>query len=209
MVRKYYFLLLCLLVLSSGSSSPAPNSPQSGIYDPCSSYTHFLRPGSRCLIICPKGDGPSLAYGGNEIEVVSRDGYGQPIPGILASDHWLYGGSSLSLCGGSGSIDADADGDVNGQAVISGILSAGGCCDEIMVVCLAVVIGCPPTRLAISVRSPDLDADLLIDLRDFALFSPNFPSPSNPYDSCCDYDCNGIINLVDFSMFAQHWQHGC
>lgn len=208
-MKKYGFLLLCLLVYSTGRSSTVPDNPHSGIYDPCSSYTHFLRPGSRCLITCPSGDGSSLAYGGNEIVVVSLDATGAPIPGILASDHWLFGGTSLSLCGGAGSIDADEDGDVNGRAVISGVLTAGGCSDELMAVCLGVLIGCPATRLAISVHSPDLDADLDVDLVDFSLFAPHFPSPPNPYDGCCDYDCNSAINLVDFSIFAQHWQHRC
>ena len=149
------------------------------------------------------------ASGGNEIVVVSRDNTGTPIAGILASDYWLIGVSDMPLCGGSGSIDADSDSDANGRTTISGVLDAGGCTDEIMVVGLGVVIGCPSTRLAISVRSPDLDADLDVDLIDFSLFAPHFPSPPNPYDSCMDYDCDGDIDLVDFSIFAQHWQHRC
>jgi len=209
MSKRYCLLLLCLIVFLSGTSSRTPTHASSGIYDPCSSYTHFLQPGTRCLITCPKGDGSSLAIGGNQIVVVSRDNTGQPIAGILASDYWLIGVSELSLCGGSGSIDADSNGNADGRTTISGKLDAGGCSDEIMVVVTGVVIGCPPTRLAISVRSPDMDGDLYVGLTNFSRFGRAYPSTLQPYDSCCDFDCDGDVDLGDFSIFGQHWLHRC
>jgi hypothetical protein len=188
------------------------NSASSGIVDPCSSEADFCAPGGTgCLMICPQGDGPILSDGGNEICVTVRDVNGNPIAGILATDLWLTGCTNLVLCGGSGSSNADAATDAAGQTQFSGGMAAGGCDTGLYVVVQGVVIGCPPTCLAIDVRSPDITADLIVDLSDFSLFAgdPGYPSPPDSYDPCMDYDCDGDIDLVDFSLFAQHWQHTC
>lgn len=186
------------------------DTASSGIVDPCESQAAFCEPGGNgCLIICPQGDGSLLSDGGNEICVTVRDANGNPIAGILATDFWLTGCTDLCLCGGSGSSNADANTDVNGQTTISGGIAAGGCDTGLYVVCQGTLIGCPPTCLAIDVHSPDLDCNLAVDLVDFSLFSSNFPSPPKTYDACMDYDCDGDIDLVDFSIFAQHWQHHC
>jgi hypothetical protein len=186
------------------------NTASSGIVDPCSSEAGFCEPtGTRCLVICPKGDGSTLADGGNEICVTIRDDNGNPIVGVIGTDFWLTGCTNLCLCGGSGSSNADAATDINGQTQFSGGIAAGGCDSGLYVVCQGVIIGCPANCLAIDVRSPDLSCDLIVNLVDFSLFAPNFPSPPKPYVACCDYDCNGLVNLVDFSIFATHWQHAC
>jgi hypothetical protein len=61
------------------------------------------------------------------------------------------------------------------------------------------------------VVSPDISADGIVNLVDFAIFAPSFnTSCGNPnYNPCCDYDCDCDVDLVDFSLFAQHWQHSC
>ena len=187
------------------------NSASSGIVDPCSSEVDFCAPtGSRCLIICPQGDGSTLADGGNEICVIVRDNTGAPIAGILASDFWMIGCTDLALCGGSGSSNADAATDANGETTISGGMAAGGCEDTgLMVVVQGVVIGCPGTCLSITVHSPDIDGSLDVGITDFSRFGLAYPSTVKPYDSCCDYDCDGDVDLVDFSIFGQHWLHVC
>jgi len=186
------------------------NTASSGIVDPCSSEVDFCEvTGTRCLMICPQGDGSTLADGGNEICVTVKDANGAPIVGMIGTDFWLTGCNNLCLCGGSGSSNADQATDVNGQTTFSGGIAAGGCDTGLYVVVQGVVIGCPPTCLTIAVRSPDLSCDLIVNLVDFSLFAPSFPSPPKAYVACKDYDCNGLINLIDFSIFAQHWQHSC
>jgi hypothetical protein len=89
---------------------------------------------------------------------------------------------------------------------------AGGCdIVGVYVVCQGVIIGCPPTCLSMVVVSPDISADGIVNLVDFAIFAPAFnTSCGNPnYNPCCDYDCDCDVDLVDFSLFAQHWQHSC
>lgn len=54
-------------------------------------------------------------------------------------------------------------------------------------------------------RSPDLDADGAVGIVDVATFALFYPP--NPYSMCVDFDCNGIIDLTDLSVFAQHYSH--
>jgi hypothetical protein len=200
-------MLLCWQFLPMNS---APAS--SGIVDPCSSYAWFCQSGTRCWFICPQGDAQTLAAGNNEICVCIEDANGNPIPGILASDFWLIGCTDLHLCAGSGSIDADSATGDNGCTTISGTMFAGGCdIVGVYVVCQGIIIGCPPTCLSMVVVSPDISADGIVNLVDFAIFAPSFnTSCGNPnYNPCCDYDCDCDVDLVDFSLFAQHWQHSC
>ena len=214
MFKRILFIVF-IFCLPAGAPDRAGSNDRSmagkdGIWDGCTSSAHFLQSGTRCLIVCPEGDGPTLADRGNEIVVIVRDIAYQPIPNIPASDFWLFGCSSgLQLCGGGGSIDADSSTNAAGTTTISGRLAAGGCDTGVMIVVLGVIIGCPPICLSLDVRSPDIDGSLDVGITDFSRFGQAYPSTVKPYDSCCDYDCDGDIDLVDFSIFAQHWQHHC
>jgi hypothetical protein len=188
------------------------NTASSGIVDPCSSEAAFCGSGERCFMVCPQGDGDLLSDKGNEICVTIRNSDGDPIENILATDFWLVGCTDLVLCGGSGSSNADAATAADGTTQFSGAMAAGGCDnDGLMVVCQGVVIGCPPTCLVMEIHSPDISGDLLVDLVDFGLFGIAFATAlGDPgYEICFDFDCDGDIDLVDFAIFAQHWQHLC
>ena len=187
------------------------NTASSGIVDPCSSLAEFCQAGSRCLIICPQGDGTLLSTENNEICVTVRDDNGLPIAGILANDFWLIpcGTDPYYLCGGSGSIAADAATDVYGQTTIGGVPAMGGCLTGLHVVVQGVLIGCPATCLTIDLRSSDMDGTGNVGAGNFGRFGLAYPSTIKPYDSCCDFDCDSDVELNDFSTFAQHWQHHC
>jgi hypothetical protein len=60
-----------------------------------------------------------------------------------------------------------------------------------------------PTCLDVEVRSPDINADCVVNLIDLGLFAAGFPP--QPYDECSDFDCNGVVNLQDLSNFAFHF----
>jgi hypothetical protein len=206
---KFVLLSILAAALLCWQLMPA-DTATSGIVDPClSSVAYCNVGGDQCMLVCPQGDGKTLAQGGNEICITVNDNAGQPIQGILATDFWLTGCTNLCLCGGSGSSNADSATNSAGQTSISGTMAAGGCDTGVYVVVQGVVIGCPPTCLPIMIASPDISCDLIVNLVDFSLFTPHFPSPPNVYDACKDYDCDGDIDLVDFSLFAQHWQHLC
>jgi len=168
-----------------------------------------------CWLVCPAGDGPRLDEFGGVITVVVRDIAGFPIAGIPASDFWLYGcADGLVLCGGSHAIDADGPTDLQGQTTISGAMAAGGCDDGLWVIVQGIVLSDPadcgvPLCLPYTVRSPDITADLVVNLADFSAFAVGYISPPKPYNKCLDFNCDGVVNLVDFARFAAHYLHQC
>ena len=130
--------LLCWQIMPA-----AVDSANSGIVDPCSTTATTA---GGCLIICPQGDGTSLGGAGATISVTVKDATGAPVPGIPAADFWLIGcNDALTLCGGSGSSNADAATDGAGQTTISGGLAAGGCDTGLSHVVQGVVIAEPLT----------------------------------------------------------------
>jgi hypothetical protein len=164
----------------------------------------------QALIVCPQGDGNSLADGSNQILVQLRHNCCCPVEGASPFDFWLLGTNALTLCGGSASANADSATNADGYTTISGTMSAGGSDTGLYVCFMGAILGpCPIVGLPITVVSPDLDADLNVNLTDFALFSFRFPSPPAQYDYSCDYDADGDIDLVDYAIFALHWQHHC
>jgi hypothetical protein len=201
--------LLCWQVLPM-----TVDTVNSGIVDACSSSASSI---GGCLLICPQGDGDRLDATGATISVVVKDQAGAPIPGIPLADFWLMGCNDpgVVLCGGGGSINANAATDANGETEIPGAWAAGGC-DSIgvLVVVQGVVLedvnaGCNALCLSLTVVSPDINADLIVDVIDLGLFSQSYTSPPHQYIACLDYNCDGVIDLVDFSLFSQHYLHSC
>jgi hypothetical protein len=219
---KFVVLSLVAAALLCWQMMPAAvDTANSGIVHPCSS-TATSGPGPYCVAVCPQGDGDIIGDVGGLITVVVKDQTGAPIPGIPASDYWLIGcNDALALCGGSGSINADSASNASGVTTIgagftstSGTIAAGGCDDGVQVVVQGTVLKDPADCvsllcLPINVRSIDYNGDLIVDLIDFAIFGPAFPSPPQVYDKCLDYNCDGLIDLIDFSIFGAHFLHVC
>jgi hypothetical protein len=202
--------LLCWQILPT-----TVDTVNSGIVEPCSSSASSA---GGCVLVCPQGDGDRLDALGATISVVVKDQAGAPIPGIPGADFWLMGCNDpgLVLCGGGGSINADAATDINGETTIVNDFAAGGCDSVgVVVVVQGVVIedinnNCNPLCLPIVMVSPDIDASLLVDVVDLGLFSINYTAPvPKGYVACLDYNCDGAIDLVDFSLFSQHYLHLC
>ena len=90
-----------------------------------------------------------------------------------------------------------------------GPLVGGGCADGMAVVVLGVALddsltSCTtPKCLPISLRSPDIDGSLALDLVDLSIFAASFPP--NPFDPCCDLNVDGIVSLQDLSLMAFHF----
>ena len=136
--------------------------------------------------------------------------WGYPVPGISPEDIWLAGASGrLTLCGGSGVIDADSATSYFppvGYTTISGAMKAGGCDWGLNVVVQGFVLGCPPLVLAYPTKSPDINGDLIVDIIDLALFAPVYLG-TEPYSQCMDYDCDGDVSLIDIAIFGVHYLH--
>lgn len=213
---KFIVLAIVAATLLSWQMMPAGvDSANSGIVDPCSSTATGA---GGCWIICPQGDGfrlddPTINA---IITVCVKDITGAPIAGIPAADFWLLGCSDLvALCGGSGSINADAASDAEGCTTISGTIAGGGCDDGVQVVVQGTIIADPndwaiPLCLPYDVRSPDITGDLIVEITDFSLFGAGYPSPPKPLvDPCLDLNCDGLIDIIDFAIFGKHYLHVC
>lgn len=99
------------------------------------------------IMVCPAGDGDSLAHAwlmdqplgsplhtppdpvDATISAVIRDGFGNPIPDFPAEDVWLTFDGVCSCTPGM-SIMADANSNANGVVTFSGPLLGGGCANS-------------------------------------------------------------------------------
>jgi hypothetical protein len=201
--------LLCWQILPT-----TVNTVNSGIVDACSSSASSI---GGCWLVCPQGDGDRLDATGATISVVVKDQAGAPIPGIPAADFWLMSCTDpgLVLCAGGGAINASAATDVNGETTIDAAMGAGGCdVTGVVVVVQGVVLedvnaSCAALCLPLLAVSPDIDANLLVDVVDLGLFAQSYTSPPKAYVACLDYNCDNAIDLIDFSLFSQHYLHRC
>jgi hypothetical protein len=66
--------------------------------------------------------------------------------------------------------------------------------------CLVVAV---PIRLV----SPDINADLAVNLQDIALFAMAWPPLA--YDARADLNGDGLVGLVDLARLAEHVGHEC
>ncbi|MDH3198371.1 MAG: hypothetical protein OEO21_09040 [Candidatus Krumholzibacteria bacterium] len=209
--------LLCWQILPTSVETAT-----SGVVHPCSS-TASIATGGACLLSCPFGDGEALTTVSAIITLTVKDGTGAPVVGVPAGDVWLIGCTGgLTLCGGSGSSNADLATDVTGTTTMSGTLAVGGCDTAVKVVVQNTVLANPlncaqDLCLALEVRSPDIDGDLTVGTIDFGLFGLDYPSPPKTYNPCIDYNCAidlpgppaVIIGVVDFGLYGLHHFHNC
>lgn len=95
-------------------------------------------------------------------------------------------------------------------------MAAGGC--DIAGVCIVVqgvVLWDPqctgPLCLPITTVSPDLPGALdgKVDLLDLTAFAFGYTSPPKPYDGCLDFNCDGAVDLLDFTVIGYHCFHQC
>ena len=200
------FRIIMLVAMFALLSLRAPAMLWADHVSPCES---FATSAGGVLLVCPAGDGPSLASIGATIDVTLMS-FTSPVPGMPAGDFWIqaYVGT-VPLCGGHTSSNADGMTDANGRTTISGSVAAGGYQFPVYVVAQGLFIGDPQycdDPLSLTLVSPDINADLVVDLVDFALFGPAFGAEVVEQ---MDFNGDGAVDLIDFSMFGSHFLHGC
>jgi len=168
-----------------------------------------LPPGDHVVLVCPQGDGPTLAEAGAIITLTYTDlPGGQPLSGIGPA--WSPGGCNGGIvwCGANPTSDGPTD--ANGQTTVSGSFAGGGYDTEIQWLIGGMPLPfCYEQYVPLVLVSPDINADLAVDIVDLSLFAVGFNSPPKPYDPRLDFDGDGTVDLVDFAMFAGHYLHGC
>ena len=174
----------------------------SGI-DPALSFvtlTHTNMPG---MTTCPKGDGPAYKY----VKVTVKNTQGQPVSGIPASGFTFqvmplpgtryYGLFTVTLN------PVDIQTNVSGEIRFN-ITTTTSIVGNVTI--KATVQGVRLNDIdTLGVKSYDMiypDGD--VDLSDFALFAQDY-FRGTAWRS--DYSWDGLVNLIDFSMFAPHYGH--
>jgi hypothetical protein len=215
---KGKFVVLTLVVAAAVMSwqmMPANvNTAQSGIVDACSSSA-TTGAGPYCWLSDPVGGGESLLDLGATITVIARDNTGAPIPNIPTADVWVTGcADGVVLCGGSSSINADSVTNANGQTTLTNAHRGGGYDTGVNVVIQGTTVADPGNCaqdlcLPITYVSTDVDGDLAADSPDFSLFALGYTSPPKVYSAGLDFNCDGQVELIDFTIFAQHYLLQC
>ena len=196
--------VFAMVFLSSG-----PTSAQMGCPDINSSYVIQIIQTESALLVMPDGSGPPLSeareFGGAHVDatiyltLVSNCPPTGPMVNIPAEDMWLESNDgSLVFCAG-GSI-ADAPTDDQGNTTWSRPLSGGGWslgwCD--IMIGGALVIGRLNDNL--NFNSPDLNADLVVNLTDISEFAQDFYGSQYAFRSDLHFDY--VVNLSDLAVMS-------
>ncbi|HVP56967.1 MAG TPA: hypothetical protein VMU02_02630 [bacterium] len=144
-------------------------------------------------VVCPLGD-----YGW--FSVVVSDPMGNPNDIITCRAGGVIG--ALAFCPGTNPQVAPL-----GPALqVTFVFKNFGGCDKIFFIAQSsdgTVVG--PTA-PIFVTSFDENASLVVDGIDLARFAADFGFQGRP---CSDFNCDGIVNALDFSILARHFGHRC
>ena len=198
-MTKYYFEAYNVL----GDSSVQIWREIPNQIDPAQSFvtlTHTNMPG---MTTCPKGDGPAYKY----VKVTVKNTQGQPVSGIPASGFTFqvmplpgtryYGLFTVTLN------PVDIQTNVSGEIRFN-ITTTTSIVGNVTI--KATVQGVRLNDIdTLGVKSYDMiypDGD--VDLSDFALFAQDY-FRGTAWRS--DYSWDGLVNLIDFSMFAPHYGH--
>lgn len=170
------------------------------------------------IMICPLGDGITLAEVGGTVSVHVADGNNAAVANYPGQDIWLddAGTDHINLCQGGSTADANTD--ASGNTTISGTLAGGGWTGRgtratgnmaVYISGIVVTTGGLPDELDIDVNSPDISANRSVALEDVGTFAAdllayNFRSDLVPNDPNPD-----AIDLSDVGRFAAHIGHAC
>lgn len=171
---------------------------------------------------CPLGDGEQVAtgcgYGAAEIWVELVDIWGAPVVGLPATDIWFRPCNAAEiLCWCQGRRKMDAPTNAAGWAHVTLPFYCGGCAVLDGIQCVVfdpwlgapVVLQNPNCIVDARFKSPDMNADCLVNLSDLAMFAPCYMASMTPPCHCADYNDDGQVNLSDLAFFATHYQHEC
>jgi hypothetical protein len=155
------------------------------------------------VLITPQGNGGSIANSGATVTVTVLDFGGLPVAGFPFQDIYLDdpGDFSIALCQG-GSV-ADANTNALGITTIGGVISGGGN----TVTTQVYISGTPLTQapLLISLVSPDITGDAVVDGVDFGTFGIDFGTSA--FQS--DFTFDGSVDLTDFGIFGVAFGEVC
>jgi hypothetical protein len=210
-------------------------SVYAGDVDPCMSNAGITCTAMK-LNVCPFGDFQLIresctGVGTQVIWAQAMDVDSNAIAAIPWTDYWVNScdvALSLFLCGSP--IAADSLTGLDGKTTFQGRLAVGGCnipaglltSQGIYIAIQSKAIKAKPLCTAnlclpVTIYSPDLIADGVVNSSDLTVFGTSFnciyPGPYPPhkaFNACCDYTHDGTtVNVSDFGLFGTHWHHQC
>jgi hypothetical protein len=173
--------------------------------DPTTSFAGMPTPG--WIMVCPAGDGSTLAASGTQIRVQVFDVTGLPMAGLPSAAFEVDGVPPGGIADGFNPPnvwDTQPGGFTNlggGGYLLAGTFIAGGVAPQAMVKVMGVLIGGAP--LPLRMNSPDITGDGVINLSDIGIFASLIGSG----DWRADFNGDGLVNLTDIGLLVPHIGH--
>jgi len=144
--------------------------------------------------------------------VTVKDPSGNPVPYVYPGDFWIDATPfNTRTCRGAYSSSADDYPDASGYTTMSGSIAAGGYCVGVYVFAegTAIQYGDCDNPLPVTLVSPDINNDRVVDSEDFALFGVAYMGGGTTLDPRMDFNGDGTIDSLDFTLFGNHYLHVC
>jgi hypothetical protein len=147
--------------------------------------------------------------GNGQVDLYLRDANGDPVYPYPKEDLWIETGSCVEgypgivLCYKGSTADSDTDN--SGHTAWTQPLEAGCCGCQVIVMVSGMALSQPPFDNYFF-NSPDMNCDLTVNLTDVVLFAGAY---YGVYDYCADFYWDGVLNLSDIVVLAQHVGHTC
>ncbi len=215
--RKYSYLVMGRAGSSQRRAGPACNACWRPYLPQCEFAFAPNQPD--CPQLCPAGD-LEAPVGGRppiKLEITLRDSCGFPVEENDDLFVWLIpsvDGTSRLCCEDTEETVQSpqvmlpgAATDAGGRAWVD--VWWGGGSDTLLTI--AAYTDGPrmlPDVLQTQVRSPDMNADCIVDPLDFGHFAPWFGS-SAPGSWVADFNCDGVVDPIDFVTLSTHFGHEC
>lgn len=158
------------------------------------------------IYLTPAGTGPSLEEEGLSLELLVEDFNYGILPDFPREDLWIECAQAGDIAFCAGGNIADHDTDSEGRTSFTLAPRGGGHSQMGLTVFIAgnpVGVGEPHSSqfvLSISINSPDINGDLVVDLSDIALFSEDLEL-GNEFRS--DFNHDRVVNLSDIAILAR------
>jgi len=181
-------------------------------YSHSEAYIAYTGPGTPSLLVAPDGNGNPFTWAhdeqGNVVDATvtlyllypDLD----PVPDYPLEDLWL-GTQDYGLASCMGGTVPDFNTDINGMTQWIDPLFAGGHSLDQVYVNITGFFDITPSS-TLHFNSPDINGDLVVTLHDLQIFATDYFSA---YQYRCDLHRDGVLNLADVSIFAQHYGVQC